>query len=270
MVILMSDLSLHVHQPGGPPAATQGHPASPTAAPRLTAQQQAALAKATREGNIVRTMAFPAAMASALPIGNEVGPSGFKLYLDQLVQDAGAPTDPVERMLLEQLALAHQRVAKLHAQAEEAKSADAAKVYLVAAIRLTGELRRLALAVRQYRDPLPKRSFTVIKQQNLAAGRQQVAYVAQAIPKGQIPFNDDGELSSTRLNHIPAANFAAEPPQSFSRPAEPALARSADSQRTRAVASVGDEEPAVDVLDRTEDSAGQGSRRRQRSRETAR
>jgi hypothetical protein len=173
-------------------------------------------------------------------------------------------------MLLEQLALAHQRVAKLHVQAEEAKSADTAKVYVTAAIRLTGELRRLALALRQYRDPLPKRSFTVIKQQNLAAGRQQVAYVAQGDSPGKIPFDADGELANRRLGHAPASDFIPESTTGGSRPAEPALARSADTRRTRATAAVGDQEPAVDVLDGAENSAGQGSRRRQRSREAAR
>ena len=120
-VISMSERALQVQQPGGPPAATQGQPASPTAPPKLTAQQQAALAKATREGNIVRTMAFPAAMASALPIGNEVGRPDSSYISINWCRTPEPPTDPVERMLLEQLALAHQRVAKLHAQAEEAK-----------------------------------------------------------------------------------------------------------------------------------------------------
>ena len=66
------------------------------------------------------------------------------------------------------------------------------------------------------------------------------------------------------------AEFVPESPESCGRPAESALARSADSQRTRAAAAIGDQEPAVDVLDGAENSAGQGSRRRQRSREAAR
>lgn len=263
-------LSVQVQQRPGAVAAVPRGPSPQPAASKLTAQQQAALEKATRDGNIVRDLAFPAAMASAMPISKEVSASGVKLFLDGIVRDSGATTDVVERMLVEQLALAHQRVAQLHVRAEQAKSPEAAKVYLTAAIRLTGELRRLALALRLYRDPTPKRSFTVIKQQNLAAGRQQVAYVAQADLQRQIPFNEDGEVSSKRLSYTPAGNFVPESPESCGRPAEPALARSADTRRTRAAAAVGDQEPAVDVLDGAENSAGQGSRRRQRPMEAAR
>lgn len=233
--------------------------ASPPSAssPKLTPQQQVAMQKATREGNIVRSLAFPAAMASSVPMGKEVGASGFKLFLDGLTKDAGVTTDPVERMLVEQLALAHHRVAQLHAQAEQATEADLVKVYLTAAIRLTGELRRLALALRQYRDPAPKRSFTVVRQQNLV-GQQQVAYVAQARPSEQIPFSPGGELTSRRLSHAPSTSFIPESAASGSRQTEPALARPADTGRTRAATASCEEEPAMDVCHRPENAAGQG------------
>lgn len=262
----MNDLTPQVQHPCDQLAAAPSTSSPAIMPPKLTAQQQAAMDKATIKGNIVRAMAFPAAMASAIPISKEVGASGFKLYLDGVVKDAGASADPIERMLIEQLALAHQRVAQLHAQAEEAKSAEVAKVYLTAAIRLTGELRRLALALRQYRDPLPKRSFTVIRQQNLSAGRQQVAYVAQADSSGQIPFGHDGEQASKRLSHVPQANHIPESQACSGRPAEPTPARSANSKGARAAAANRLEEPAVEVLDGAADAGGQGPVRRKRAR----
>ena len=163
-----------------------------------TPEQRAAMDQLQVKVKVIKDMAFPAAMATAIPIAKEIDGSAFRAYRDGLLKDAGSPTDPVEIMLIEQLTLAHHRVAQLHAQAEKAKSADELKVYLVAAVRLTGELRRLALALKQYRQPT-KRQFTVVKQQNIGQN-QQVAYLDQLGHEyqAQIPFSDgDGELGST-------------------------------------------------------------------------
>jgi hypothetical protein len=83
---------------------------------------------------------------------------GFRAFLDQLVRDMGV-TDRVEVMLLEQLALAHFRVAQLHIQAEEARG-PAADVYNHAAARLMGEFRRTALALPAYRAARPRECST--------------------------------------------------------------------------------------------------------------
>ena len=130
------------------------------------------MARVQHKANIIRTFAFPAAMATAIPMGQNIGAAAFKVYQDRLLQDAGSPTDPVETMLLEQLSLAHLRVAQLHAQAEHTKSIEEAKVYTTAATRLTGEVRRLALAIKQYREPSGRKQFTVVRQQNDSTGGQ--------------------------------------------------------------------------------------------------
>lgn len=44
------------------------------------------------------------------------------------------------------------------------------QLYATAATRPTGEFRRLVLALRQYRQPTPRRLITFVKQQNLVAG----------------------------------------------------------------------------------------------------
>jgi hypothetical protein len=95
-------------------------------------------------------------MAVALGLGGQVGPAGCRAYLEHLVQDAGDPTDPIERMLLEQLGLAHFRIAQLHADAGRAQGVEAAKIYNSVAARLLGEFRRTALALRVYRARLPE------------------------------------------------------------------------------------------------------------------
>ncbi|MCY2987814.1 MAG: hypothetical protein NTY19_08125 [Planctomycetota bacterium] len=228
---------------------------------RQTAERQAALAKAQQQATVVEKAFFPSLMAASVPVTKDIGASGFRLYLDKLLVDAGRPTDPIELMMIEQIALAHFRIAELHVQVEQSRTAEEAKVYSTAAVRLTGEFRRLALALRQYRQPLlPKRSVAFIKQQNVAAGDQQVAYLAPGIPKNQIPFNSSGgEQASRRLGHAPGSSVIPESPAYGGRSEEPAETRSPDAGRTRAAAASCVADPAVDEVDGTADRRGQGS-----------
>ncbi len=76
----------------------------------------------------------------------------YKRYRDRLLADCGSPTDPIEVMLVEQLALAHLNTGRLHHRAATADSLEAARVYGTTAILLMGEFRRGALALKSYRD----------------------------------------------------------------------------------------------------------------------
>lgn len=94
---------------------------------------------------------YPAFMASALALKTfEAG--AYQKYLQKLLEESGSPTDPVQRMLIEQLALAHFRVGDLHVAAAQAQSMEAAKVLNSAAVRLQAEFRRSALALSDYRS----------------------------------------------------------------------------------------------------------------------
>ncbi len=108
---------------------------------------------------------------------NAVRPAGYKVYLDELLKASGAPTDPLEKMLVEQITVAHHRILALHAQAAQAESPEMIEVLNAAATKLAAEMRRLCLALREYRSPITPKNVTVVKQQNLAAGDQQIALV---------------------------------------------------------------------------------------------
>ena len=75
----------------------------------------------------------------------------YKLYRDHLLSDCGSPTDPIEVMIIEQLALAHFGVGLLSCKGANAGKVDAVGVYSGAAARLMGEFRRSALALQAYR-----------------------------------------------------------------------------------------------------------------------
>jgi hypothetical protein len=77
----------------------------------------------------------------------------FEVYLAGYLRDAGDPGDPVERMLLEQLAWAHHVLGRLHVQAASRDNIEEVTALHAAAARLMGEFRRSALALKSYRQP---------------------------------------------------------------------------------------------------------------------
>ena len=140
--------------------------------------------KALNEARNARDFIIPACLASIVGTQN-VDVTGARVYFNGFLRDAGAPVDPVEKILLEQLLLAHHRLAQLHAKAEVATGPEHIKILNAAASRLLSEVRRMALAIRQYRSPISPRQFSVVHQQNVvAAGDQQVSYVDQSSAAG--------------------------------------------------------------------------------------
>jgi hypothetical protein len=142
-------------QPGGgtgsiPSGTVQDPPAGLDAARHAAAQRSAQGAELLRKG------AFPALMATALEINPCIETEAYRIYLEQLKEDAGSPTDPIEVMLIEQLCMAHWRIAQLHGNAALAKSIEGIKMYNTVASRLLGEFRRTALALRAYQVATPK------------------------------------------------------------------------------------------------------------------
>lgn len=81
----------------------------------------------------------------------DAGPTAFRKYRNRVLADSGNPQDPVERMLLDQLALANFNVGLLQCRAANAPDVADAGVYAQAAARLMGEFRRSALALQVFR-----------------------------------------------------------------------------------------------------------------------
>ncbi len=75
----------------------------------------------------------------------------FKIYRDRLLAECGNPTDPIEIILIEQIVMAHLISGHFHVKGVNTASVESAGVYLGAAARLTGELRRTALALQVFR-----------------------------------------------------------------------------------------------------------------------
>ena len=73
-------------------------------------------------------------------------------YLHRLTADCNAHTNPMHRMLVEPIAVAHHRIASLHSNSANAKTPEAMVAYNAAAARLMAELRRSMLALQQLQN----------------------------------------------------------------------------------------------------------------------
>jgi len=169
-------------------------------------------------------------------VGPNVSPESFVVYLDQILDEAGQPTDPIERMLIEQIAMAHHNIGRLYVRASLAETLDQVNVYNAAAARLLAEFRRATLALKKYREPTPPRNYTLVKQQNVAQN-QQVAFVngeASGPRKSDTTAvsekNHDSELESKEaIEHVSRNDFIPQSSASVSRQTEPAEAKRAQS-----------------------------------------
>ena len=134
---------------GGPPQppvpTPQGAPAG------LDEARHAAAQRTSHEAGVLREGAFSALMATALNLDKYFGTGAYRVYLAGVMRDLGDPKDPIERMLVEQLCLAHFRVAQLHAGAGQANGLEATKLLNTVAARMLGEMRRTALSLKAYR-----------------------------------------------------------------------------------------------------------------------
>jgi hypothetical protein len=104
------------------------------------------------QADILRRVIYPAMLASALKLDSLVRASGFRLFLDDLMRDAGDPDDPIERMLLEQMTMAHLRAGQLQAEAKEAVALEAIEIRTRGSAALMAECRKTALALVEYRE----------------------------------------------------------------------------------------------------------------------
>jgi hypothetical protein len=166
-----------------------------------------------REAVLARDFVIPAALSEI--IGAErVSTLGAASYLTTIYPDGKTPTDPIEKILLEQLVMAHNRSALLNVRAHQAVNPEALAIYNSAAVKVGAEIRRTALAIRLYRQPASSRNFSVIHQQNLATGTggQQVTFVDRSsAEREEVSFSSrQSELEGNGHDESPKGRFGAE------------------------------------------------------------
>jgi hypothetical protein len=128
--------------------------------------------------------------AVSTSLSDGISTVAFKVYRDKLLEDAGSPSDPIEVMMIEQLALAHFNIGRLQIKSCGSESPQLQVAYSDAATRLLGEFRRCTLALEDLRAKRAPR-------------REQSAHTDN--PKPEPPAQSNGTPS-------PSKNGKTKPP----------------------------------------------------------
>ncbi|MGE0535206.1 MAG: hypothetical protein AB7O68_09545 [Pirellulales bacterium] len=132
-------------------------------------------------GNVVPLTVFRELMS---PLGDNFRLDGVQAYRKQLRAELARPGNQLDSMLVDQLAWCHVESGHLLAKSAHATDPKEKEVLSGSAVKLMAEVRRTAQALRELQTPREAKQVTVVKQQNVAAGDQQVAYV-ETRPNGQ-------------------------------------------------------------------------------------
>jgi hypothetical protein len=107
--------------------------------------------------------------ASMIQPFRHISEDAYKIFRKKLLADCNA-SDPIETMLVEQLALAHMNMGLLHCKAANARQVEAVSVYSAAAARLMAEFRRSALGLAAYRAATRHPASSQVESTALVAG----------------------------------------------------------------------------------------------------
>ena len=180
----------------------------------------------------------------------------YDVYLHTIMEAAGQPGDPILRILIEQYVMAHHKIARLNRMGALAGTPEAARAYDASSVSLTAELRRLALAIKAYREPTTPSHVTVVKQQNLALN-QQVALVEErsrsmsTITAVVADNSHDTELTCNgSYGHVATRTAESQSASGCSRETQPVVATRAQRRGSGEAAAGGPYAPAVAAFHR--------------------
>ena len=215
-------------------------PLNPTSSGEANCLPQAPVSASVQAATLIQEVSTAMVLAKCDPHGitKEKGPVAYQFYRNKMLIEAGNSNDPLETMLIEQLMMAHQTIGSLYVRAAESNDPAAINLFTSGAARLMAESRKALMAIREYRTPSGPQQLTIVKQQNLAGGNQQVAYLEK--PNEAVPAEEkeyDTELVSNQpteaLTHEELPQLIAQPAPSRGGTEEPVEARRPIPRRAR-------------------------------------
>jgi len=139
-------------------------------------------------------------------LGEQIGPDAFLVFRKLMLEEAGSPADPIERMLIEQLALAHFSIGQLRIRSCATDVPKMSLAFSDSATRLLGEFRRCSLALEDYRSKraarTEKRESTGGNSSASTNGNGHLPALANGNGKGhatKVSDNLNGKHESTTL-----------------------------------------------------------------------
>ena len=133
-------------------------PAAETAkTPSPALNDQANWAAINRQTGILKNAFFQSQVLTSLGLDDKASVTAVRLFLVQFREEAGASNDPVEKVLLDQLIVAHLKVGELYALAAETTKLEFKQLYSGAAARLLSGICQLVSTLTSYRASLSSR-----------------------------------------------------------------------------------------------------------------
>jgi hypothetical protein len=112
----------------------------------------AVVAGLNRQAMVLTNVFFPSQVVSALALDDQVTVTAVRLFLGQFREEAGGPRDAVEKVLLDQLIVAHLKIGELYALGAETTKLEFKQLYSNAASRLIAAVCQLVSALVSYRS----------------------------------------------------------------------------------------------------------------------
>ena len=191
----------------------------PSPRPSARAKEPKTLPPDIPRPGFITNRLMPELMRLAACPGGTIDTETMNAYREDVANDK-----ELERALVDQVAMGRLMILDLYDRYARAQTVTAAGIFIAAAARLEGELRRTILAIQQFRNPASQTQPVTIQQQNVAhkqevifAGSQDGDITMQCRdrnqPDGEIGSNDDEKRHKTEI-----------PGPRFGRYTEPAVA----------------------------------------------
>jgi hypothetical protein len=127
-------------------------PAEGDRQPAMTLDDPTIAAVLNRQAAVLENVFFPAQALAALAMGDTTSVTAMRLFLARFRDEAGKAGDAVEKVLLDQLVVAHLKVGELYAHAASATNLEFKTMYGNTAARLVGCICQLASTLAVYRN----------------------------------------------------------------------------------------------------------------------
>jgi hypothetical protein len=119
--------------------------------PEVILEDPAVVATLNRQAAILSNVYFPAQILASLGLEEHASVTAARLFLARFREEAGQAADSVEKVLLDQLAVAHLKIGELYALSSQSTNIEFKKMYNNAAARLLGGVCQLVATLAAYR-----------------------------------------------------------------------------------------------------------------------
>jgi hypothetical protein len=145
-------------------------------------------------------------------LGTHLRGDGIQVYRQRLQAEYARPGNQFDAMLVDQLTWCHVASGQLITEAVHTKDVQHREMLTGSALKLMAEVRKTALTLRDLQTPPAVKHVTVVKQQNVAAGVQQVALVEAGAAESALgKKKSNTELVSNEARQDDARLIATDP-----------------------------------------------------------